>query len=192
MKRITSLILTLTLWASLAVSCSAQAVKFIPVHFHNLTGRVVEHSRYDEQINFLNTIYKGQNTPFRFTLSSIDTVPTHIGSARELNVNVEDEIVECFYTCLGKSAFPWDAPFEPKNDDIELTESVLSGPSGASGVVLAHEIGHWLGLYHESFQRVDGVGNCIDVPNLTPFSQKCYYTYEQVYRMRLLHAKFRQ
>lgn len=193
MKRLTSLLLTATLWASFILSCSAQGLKMIPVHFHNLTNRPIELSRMDEQINFLNRIYTEQKTPFRFQLSSIDTVDARLGAKSDLNVMIEDLPCSFMEGCTyGKSAFPWDSLVDPPKDEIHLDPKALPNGKDASGLVLAHEIGHWFGLYHESFEPIGKVGNCMDVPHLDKADPTCKLTPEQLYRMSIMYKTFRQ
>jgi hypothetical protein len=58
----------------------------------------------------------------------------------------------------GYSSFPNDYKSDPKLDGIIYDYNYLPGVSGRapgfdSGVNMAHEIGHWVGLYH-TFQGV--------------------------------------
>lgn len=187
MKKLTSLLLALTLWTS----CSAQNLKMIPVHFHNLTKAPISHAQLDDQITELNRVYSLERTPFQFQLASIDQIDTRSGGKRDLNVRITP--LDCdFSGCkYGESAFPWDAPFEPDQDKIDLDPTAL--PSGtASGIVLAHEIGHWLGLYHTSGARVKEVANCMDVPNMEISDPICHFTPAQLNRMSVLFGIFRQ
>lgn len=193
MKKLISLFLPIILMLGFTFSCLAQSLQFIPVHFHIRTQTPVSISRLDEQINLLNRIYTHENAPFRFTRSSVDSKAILINVPHDLNVMVEDEIMECD-ACLGRGSFPWDAQFNPSRDRIDLLQVVLTSgeAKGPSGLVLAHEIGHWLGLYHEKAGLRDGTGNCMDIPHLTVYDQKCYFTSEQLVRMAALYRQFRK
>lgn len=189
------LVLTIVLLVSFALTCLAQTIVMVPVRLHLLNGAMAR-PQIDEQINFLNRIYTDQKSPFRFHLVSIDTEPKKIGSRNELNVFIDDIFNRCF--CLGYSAFPWDAPFEGKDDVIFLDFRVIAGAAPSplanqsSGVVLAHEVGHWLGLYHDRVIIPGEEPNCMATPPwISADNQQCKLTDTQIYRMRVLYSKFR-
>lgn len=146
----------------------------VNVHFHVIQTEVegaVDDATLATQVDVLNDSFSLRGTSFLLasidrTLNSswfngCDSGPAkqmkrllHQGSATDLNV----------YICkprrvLGIASFPWLYAKSPAEDGIVLHYSVLPGgsdPSFNTGKVLAHETGHWMGLFH-TFQ-----GGCID------------------------------
>ncbi|HWC77055.1 MAG TPA: zinc metalloprotease [Blastocatellia bacterium] len=147
----------------------------INVYFHVITNTngqgALSSQAIDDQIDVLNDAYSGQtggaNTPFRFTLVSVDTTVNNTwytagpgtqaeaamktalrqGSADDLN----------FYTnspgggLLGWATFPSSYASRPNDDGIVCLFSSLPGGSANpynEGDTATHEVGHWLGLFH--------------------------------------------
>jgi len=76
----------------------------------------------------------------------------HIGGALDLNVYVTS-FEE--YGPMGFSTFPWDYTEDPLSDGIVLAYQALPllpgepcCPYDSFGLILVHEFGHWVGLYH--------------------------------------------
>jgi hypothetical protein len=160
-----------------ALAATAAGSITIPVHVHVIrkgTGSAngdVPLSRIQAQVAVLNDSYSGVsggvNTPFRFTLASVDRRTSSAwyamspGSAAEaqakaaLRVGGPGDLN--LYTAnpggglLGWATFPWDYASEPSDDGVVVLFSSLPGGGAApydEGDTATHEIGHWLGLYH--------------------------------------------
>lgn len=147
----------------------------INVYFHVITNTsgqgAVTAQQIDDQIAVLNDAYSGAtggaDTPFRFQLVSIDTTINNAwhtatnGTAAEaamkaaLRQGSADDLN--FYTnspgggLLGWATFPSSYGRQPINDGVVCHYATLPGGTlipynlGDTG---AHEVGHWLGLYH--------------------------------------------
>lgn len=147
----------------------------VNVYFHVInkgTGTAngdVPQTMIDSQIAVLNSAYA--NTPFRFTLVSVDRTTNatwytaapdtaaeaamksalRMGGAGDLNVYSSSP----GGGLLGWATFPnWYAS-APSDDGVVILFSSMPGGSAApynEGDTLTHEAGHWLGLYH-TFQN---------------------------------------
>ena len=147
----------------------------IPVHFHVITnssgGGNVTDQMINDQISVMNSSFSngtgGANTRFRFVLASVERVANnswftalpgssaevqmknalHDGSGDDLNIytNLNDA------TYLGWATFPWNEASNPTQDGVVLLYASLPGGVAEpynEGDTGAHEVGHWLGLYH--------------------------------------------
>jgi hypothetical protein len=169
-----------------SMSFSKQApVHSISVHFH-VIGRSREEQTREvsdealvEQIDVLNRAYSGDiggvDTPFRFTLGSINHVnqpawrviepgskeessmkgSLRVGDVKSLNVYITDIVPPKDQNIKGKilgfSTFPFTYRLKPEMDGIVLNYRAVPGSDVANyntGHVLVHESGHWLGLLH--------------------------------------------
>lgn len=135
----------------------------------------VSDAMLDEQINVLNRSYGGQtggsNTPFRFvkveTTRTINgawfiagregTVPVGLQRSMKSSLRRGGPYSLNFYTnnpgarVLGFSTFPWDYAGDPVMDGVVCNYKSLPGGSfyrSNEGDTGAHEVGHWLGLFH--------------------------------------------
>ena len=186
MRRLTSLLLPIVLTLSFGLSCLGQSIRFIPIHFHSDPEVGSTRAQADNQIKNLNQIYSDQNTPFRFTIHSIDNEPIRKGGAGDLNVYVHEIPTRPFYV-LAYATWPWNYKKEPELDGIHLRPLVAD-----SGVVLAHEIGHWLGIYHDSVPLRYGIPNCMDTPKMETTDKRCYFNSEQLETMRVNYDLYRK
>ena len=147
----------------------------IPVAFHvitrtNGTGSVSQ-QQIDAQIQVLNDSFSGAtggpDTPFRFTLASVDVTANNSwyrmspGSTAEAQAKAAlrtggPETLN-IYTAelggglLGWATFPDSYAGNPSDDGVVLLTGSLPGGSAApfnEGDTGTHEVGHWLGLYH--------------------------------------------
>ncbi len=144
----------------------APALITIPVYFHIVTDDAgtgdVSDTVLNSQIAIMNTAFAGgqgsgaANTNYRFTLAGIDRTANtawytagvntadevamktalHEGSADDLNIYVKLSDVG------GYSTFPWGYAAKPLEDGIVSPAAPIPGDG------MAHEVGHWLGLYH--------------------------------------------
>ena len=157
--------------AVVRVDPAPPALVTVPVYFHVVTDDAgvgnVSDTALSEQISVMNIAFAGgqasgaANTNYRFTLAGIDRTANtawynagintadeiamktalHQGSADDLNIYIKLSDVG------GYSTFPWGYAAKPLEDGIVAPASAL--PGGAySGEGMAHEAGHWLGLYH--------------------------------------------
>lgn len=173
MKKLTSILLSLALSAAFILSTAAQSLQTIPVHFHVQPGVPATQQQLDTEIALLNKIYSSQGTRFRFQGASVDNIHWLISEKTELNVFVEE--LPCEESdCLFGYAY---------SDSVHLNYIGLPDGKYFSGIVLIHETAHWLGLDEISLPKQDGLGNCLDVPNLTPGDQNCYFTPDQIKSM---------
>lgn len=103
------------------------------------------------------------NTPFRFTLKGIDRTANDTwytdGNTRAMKAALRkgDAKTLNVYLCsiipnglVGYAVFPSWYKGDPIGDGVVYDNTSLPGGSGGytSGRVLAHEVGHWAGLYH--------------------------------------------
>jgi len=218
----------------------------IPVWFHivsqgtGIANGDVPQSMIDAQVRVLNDSFSGAtggaNTPFRFTLAGVkrrtnatlfnncdnDEAGLHVGrvgGAETLNI----------FTCnseayFGWAYYPWWYADDPGRDSVNLDFSTLPGSTGApfnTGDTAAHEVGHWLGLYHtfeggcaEPGDHVSdtpaegtphygcpsGLDSCPSMPGLDPlrnfmsyFDDACIweFTPQQSQRADTQHATYR-
>ncbi|KAJ7116786.1 metalloprotease [Mycena crocata] len=74
---------------------------------------------------------------------------------------------------LGWATFPWDYATAPLNDGIVMYYDTLPGGNNINNAnTMAHEAGHWLGLYHV-FQG--GCGATGDLVDDTPAQQRAVF-----------------
>ena len=134
------------------------------VIYNGSTGNVAQ-SAIDAQIAYMNARYAG--TGFSFVLASVDRTNNRQwfsmtpGTAKESNAKnaLAIDPVHRFnvYSCapgqglLGWATFPWSFAESSKLHGVVLHYGSLPGGSIANynqGGTLAHEAGHYLGLYH--------------------------------------------
>ena len=162
----------------------------VPVYFHVITkgtgianGEVPD-SQITAQMEYLNKSYSDAHMPFHFTLAGTDRTLNKTwfnvgpntsaqtamkkalrkGGPETLNVY----LANLSGGLLGWATFPSDYPSNPKDDGIVILFSSLPGGSTAPfnlGGTVAHEAGHWVGLYH-TFQ--DGCSTTGDEVDDTP------------------------
>jgi pregnancy-associated plasma protein-A len=166
----------------------------VNVHFHvieNGEAGAVDDETIATQIDVLNDSFNLRG--ISFVLASIDRTISknwftrcdaegplkrmkdalHLGVATDLNV----------YTCeptrfLGRATFPWSYAGSPLEDGVIMHYRVLPGgsdPNFNTGEVLAHETGHWMGLYHTFQDGCTGAGDEVeDTPaEATPSFNTC-------------------
>jgi hypothetical protein len=139
----------------------------------------------------------GAPTPYRFTMGGINRVTKpewrtispgsreetamkktlRVGGISTLNVYVTDIIPPKNQNVKGKilgfATFPFTYRMQPTMDGIVLNYRVVPGsdvPNYNVGHVLAHETGHWLGLFHTFTGGCDNPFNDLvtDTPRETP------------------------
>ncbi len=151
----------------------------IPVVFHVVNkGNGIENGDLPmkmlfDQVAVLNAAYAGasgsgaSNTPFRFSLSSVDRTTNESwfeagpGTAAEREMKTALHVggpdVLNFYTnnaggfLLGWATFPFWFAGDPAMDGVVCLFSSLPGGSTVpynEGDTGTHEVGHWLGLFH--------------------------------------------
>lgn len=141
------------------------------VIYSGSTGNIPQ-SQIDAQITYMNQRYAG--TGFSFVLASVDRTNNRQwfsmtpGSSREINAKnaLAIDPLHRFnvYTCapgqglLGWATFPWSYAESNKRHGVVIHYGSVPGGYLAPfnlGGTLAHEAGHYLGLYH-TFQ-----GGCV-------------------------------
>lgn len=167
----TSELMAIELGVAELESAAPPAIVTIPVYFHIITDASgvgdVSDTALTQQIAVMNVAFAGgqasgaANTNYRFShagtdrtantawynagVNTVDEIAMktalHQGSADDLNIYIKLSDVG------GYSTFPWGYATKPLEDGIVSPASAL--PGGAySGEGMAHEAGHWLGLYH--------------------------------------------
>ena len=91
------------------------------------------------------------------------------GNAQTLNI-----YILALQQYLGYAAFPWNYNQSPWQDGVMLHYSALPGGSAVgtnTGLILVHEVGHWVGLLH-TFQDGCNGGDYVDdtAPEASPAS----------------------
>jgi len=160
----------------------------------SVAGGNVPDSQITNQVNVLNAAFAGvapggtgADTPFRFQLASVDRTTNakwfrlgrdsaaerqlknrlRKGGADALNIytaNLTDSL-------LGWATFPQDYQSNSVADGVVLLHSSLPGGSAAPynlGDTGAHEVGHWLGLFHTFQGGCAAPGDSVDD---TPFEE---------------------
>jgi len=151
----------------------------VPVVFHVVSkGKGIENGDLPmkmllDQVAVLNAAYAGasgtgaSNTPFRFSLSSVDRTTNEAwfeagpGTQAERDMKTALHVggpdVLNFYTnnaggfLLGWATFPFWYAADPAMDGVVCLFSSLPGGSTVpynEGDTGTHEVGHWLGLFH--------------------------------------------
>jgi Pregnancy-associated plasma protein-A len=95
-------------------------------------------------------------------------------SLNHLNIYTNNPGVYFGGTLLGWATFPWELAGAPLMDGVVMNHIALNNGGTTSynaGDVVAHEVGHWLGLYHTfqggctgttSYDGTTGLGDLID------------------------------
>lgn len=168
----------------------------IPVVFHMVTnGRVGDYPNrvLRKAIDNLNAGFKG--TPFRFELArvrrfnnpqwhaecSFDT-PNHLAMTRRLAVNPAKNLN--VYVCTpglvtGMSSFPFEFTQGDKRNSIVLHHRALphgqaSVEFSSRGLVLIHEVGHYLGLFHTFSGGCQDLDEVADTPAQAGPTDGCF------------------
>ncbi|MEZ0325008.1 MAG: zinc metalloprotease [Fimbriimonas sp.] len=175
----------------------------IPVYVHVITGGAGEGNILDStiatQMNVLNNAYAGTqspggfNTPFRFTLVSVDRTANSVwftcerdsadevamktalrrGSADDLNLYIRDLPAGL----MGYGGFPWWYASNPAMDGPTLDYTGMPGGADAQfnlGDLAVHEIGHWAGLYHTFEGGCTTTGDYVsDTPAQARYNWSC-------------------
>lgn len=157
----------------------------INVHFiHVIDGQSgqISNGQRADQIEIMNTAFAMMGIQFRYSENDVRVVedPAFFamghGSARERDCKSQHQSIDPeqglnFYTAepgggiLGWATFPHEMAGDPVMDGIVMLHSTLPGGSASPynlGNTAAHEVGHWLGLYHTFQDGCAGFGDQVD------------------------------
>ncbi|KAG8687578.1 hypothetical protein FRC08_011897 [Ceratobasidium sp. 394] len=168
----------------------AESAANIQVYWHviqsgaNLTQGNIPDSQIDDSISALNKYYNGSG--LTFTLARTDrttnedwfdhaTLGTSLQADMKKALRQGDVTALNVYTVgftfiaqaglLGYAPFPWKYAENPMDDGVVILYSTVPGGSRVNyneGKSLAHEVGHWLGLYHTFQGGCLGDGDHVD------------------------------
>ena len=157
----------------------------IPVHFIHVVdgqnGTITDGQRAD-QIQVMNTAFSSMGISFVYNEDDVVIVEdaqlfrVGHGSLRERQCKSQHQAVDPekglnFYTAepggsiLGWATFPHEMVGDPEMDGVVMLHTTLPGGTGAPfnlGLTAAHEVGHWLGLYHTFQDGCFGSGDEVD------------------------------
>jgi Pregnancy-associated plasma protein-A len=161
----------------------------VPVYFHvlhdgpngNVPGATIRH-----QVDVLNQAYGGDlggtDTRFVFSLRGVtrtdnrtwyEQAQEHESAFKPRLRKGGSDTLNLFSAALGDellgwSTFPWKYRNEPRMDGVVIHVDSLPGgsiPRFDRGYSAAHEVGHWLGLYHTFQDGCEGEGDRVsDTP----------------------------
>ncbi len=112
------------------------------------------------EFHHIQTLYNPINNVTSTNLNTIDTLVKINGSpAVQTDKYLNVWIVRLDSGLLGYAQFPWDLATRPNTDGVIISQYVFGRTSSYSSYnlnkTMIHEIGHWIGLYH-NFQTSFG------------------------------------
>ena len=139
---------------------SKRQTTVLPVVWNHMDS--ISDSQIKGVIASLNTIYKNNDIPVSFKLKSARTIPNSIVSSDDNNkqANLFNQyadkskmVFNIFSIATGTSdqnvegwtLMPMEGSYA---DAIFINDNTLNQSNDAIATILAHESGHWLGLYH--------------------------------------------
>ena len=104
------------------------------------------------------------------------TISSQPGNSSQNHLNIYTNNPGVYYggTLLGWATFPWELAGNPLMDGVVMNHIAMNNGGTTSynaGDVVAHEVGHWLGLYHTfqggctgstSYDGTTGLGDIVD------------------------------
>lgn len=158
----------------------------IPVWWLHITSGcagLVTDARRAAQIDALNTVFAVANIQFRTAGVTCHDAPDLYTpdprSAEERRARAMVQITDALLVltvgrapaiagAVGWALFPWERDGLPFFDGVTVWHETLPGGSARGqnlGLTMAHEVGHWLGLYHTFQGGCDRVGDHVsDTP----------------------------
>jgi hypothetical protein len=117
------------------------------------------------KFHHIKTIYKPLNN---ITTNNINEINRYVKINGSSNIEptkyLNVWIVKFDNNLLGYAQFPWDLKYLPETDGVVISKYVFGkNPKYSTynlNKTLVHEIGHWIGLYHNfqiSFNRQEGI-----------------------------------